>query len=126
MMSLHSTDAGRISEMNGFKAFTAASSTEAKSDAAQCRMTHTSRSLADAPDPPEDRTMTPEEREKINQLVRLIQDEQDPGKFTALAEQLCELLDRKERRFVEERKTHATLKPANASIARADGHVLED
>ncbi len=71
--------------------------------------------------------MTPEEREKINQLVRLIQDEQDPAKFTALAEQLCELLDRKERRFVEDRKeTPATLKPANASIARADGRVLED
>jgi hypothetical protein len=70
--------------------------------------------------------VTPEEREKINQLVRLIQDEQDPRKFTVLAEQLCELLDSKERRFVEERKTHATLNPANASIARADGHVLED
>jgi hypothetical protein len=46
--------------------------------------------------------MTPEEREKIYQLARLIHDEQDPAQFSALAEQLLELLDRKERRFVEE------------------------
>ena len=70
--------------------------------------------------------MTPEDRENINQLVRLIQDEQDPAKFTAIAEQLCELLDHKERRFVGEQKREAILKPANASIARADRHVLED
>jgi hypothetical protein len=49
--------------------------------------------------------MTPEEREKINQLVRLIQDEQDPATFTAMAEQLCELLDHKERRSKSKRDT---------------------
>jgi hypothetical protein len=53
---------------------------------------------------PEARTMTPEEREKIYQLARLIHDEQEPAKFSALAEQLLELLDRKERCFVEEQK----------------------
>jgi len=48
--------------------------------------------------------MNPEQREKIYQLARLIQDEQDPAKFRALAEQLYGLLERKERRFIEEQK----------------------
>ena len=52
----------------------------------------------------ETRTMNPEQREKIYQLARLIQDEQDPAKFRALAEQLYGLLERKERRFIEEQK----------------------
>ena len=38
--------------------------------------------------------MTPEDREKVNQLARLIHGERDPSKFNALAEELCELLDR--------------------------------
>jgi hypothetical protein len=59
--------------------------------------------------------MTPEEREKIYQLARLIHDEQDPAKFSALAEQLLELLDRKERRFVEDQKREALSSRAYAS-----------
>lgn len=43
--------------------------------------------------------MTSEEREKMNRLCRLIQDESDPEKFMELVRELYELLDRKELRL---------------------------
>ena len=58
--------------------------------------------------------MTSEEREKVNDLIRRIQEEQDPKKFTDLIEQLNELLDQKRVRL--ERKL-ARGRPAPASWA---------
>lgn len=46
--------------------------------------------------------MTPEERQRMNQLCAQIQDEKDPSKFSALVEELNELLEKKERRFRED------------------------
>lgn len=43
--------------------------------------------------------MTSEEREKMNRICRLVQDESDPEKFTELIRELYELLDRKELRL---------------------------
>lgn len=43
--------------------------------------------------------MTPEEREEMNRLCLLIQDEKDHQKFSDLIAQLIELLGRKERRL---------------------------
>lgn len=43
--------------------------------------------------------MTPDEREKMNALCRLIQDEKDPKKFTDLLEELDRLLDSKRERI---------------------------
>lgn len=45
--------------------------------------------------------MTQEERERMNRLVLLIQDEKDHSKFTALVDELNELMDRKESRFAK-------------------------
>jgi hypothetical protein len=44
--------------------------------------------------------MTPDEREKMNQLCILIQSENDRAKMTALVKDLNDLLARKEHRFV--------------------------
>ena len=46
--------------------------------------------------------MTPEERTKMEELIRLIQDEKDHTKFTELISQLNTLLERKERRLNHE------------------------
>jgi len=43
--------------------------------------------------------MTSEEREKMNRLCWLIQDEKDPDKFNELIKQLNELLEQKELRL---------------------------
>jgi len=43
--------------------------------------------------------MTPDEREEMNRICRLIQDERDPVKFANLVQQLIELLERKEQRL---------------------------
>jgi hypothetical protein len=50
--------------------------------------------------------MTSEEREEMNRLCRLIQDEKDHEKFAALIAKLLEVISRKERRMEEaNRKT---------------------
>jgi hypothetical protein len=43
--------------------------------------------------------MTPEERERMNVLVLLIQQEKDQDKFTKLVEELNKLISQKENRF---------------------------
>jgi hypothetical protein len=43
--------------------------------------------------------MTPEERERMNVLVLLIQKEKNHEKFTRLVEELNNLIDQKNRRF---------------------------
>ena len=43
--------------------------------------------------------MTPEEREEMYALCRLIQDEKDPQKFAQLVEELDRLLDAKRERI---------------------------
>jgi len=43
--------------------------------------------------------MTSEEREKMNQLCKLIQDEKDPDRFTELIQQLNKILEQKESRL---------------------------
>jgi hypothetical protein len=43
--------------------------------------------------------MTPEERERMNELCRQIQIEKDPAKFSALVEELNKLLEEKEERL---------------------------
>jgi len=43
--------------------------------------------------------MTSEEREKMNRICRLIQDEKDPDKFNELIKQLNTLLGQKEPRL---------------------------
>lgn len=43
--------------------------------------------------------MTSEEREKMNQLCKLIQEEKDPDRFTELIQGLNELLEQKENRL---------------------------
>ncbi len=43
--------------------------------------------------------MTPEEKERMNELCRQIQVEKDPQKFTELVSQLSALLDRKSERL---------------------------
>jgi hypothetical protein len=48
--------------------------------------------------------MTPEEREEMNRLNRLIQDEKDHEKFSLYVSRLIELMGRKERRFEESDK----------------------
>jgi hypothetical protein len=45
--------------------------------------------------------MTPEEREEMNRLCRLIQDEKNHQKFASLIARLVEVLGRKERRLEE-------------------------
>lgn len=45
--------------------------------------------------------MTPDEREEMNRLCRLIQDEKNHPKFNSYIAQLIELLGRKERRLEE-------------------------
>lgn len=48
--------------------------------------------------------MTPDEREEMNRLCRLIQDEKDHQKFSTLIEKLIELIGHKERRLEERDK----------------------
>jgi hypothetical protein len=48
--------------------------------------------------------MTPEEREEMNQLCHLIQNEKDHQKFTSLIAKLLEVISRKERRMEEQEK----------------------
>lgn len=43
--------------------------------------------------------MTSEEREKMNRLCKLIQEEKDPERFTELIQELNELLEQKENRL---------------------------
>ena len=43
--------------------------------------------------------MTPEEREEMNRLCRLIQDEKDPKRFTELLQKLHDLLEAKSDRL---------------------------
>jgi hypothetical protein len=43
--------------------------------------------------------VTPEEREIVNALIRRIQEEKDPKRFTDLVEQLNKLLDQKRNRI---------------------------
>jgi hypothetical protein len=50
--------------------------------------------------------MTPEERERMNVLVLLIQQEKDQDKFTKLVEELNKLISQKENRFPPKRSTH--------------------
>jgi hypothetical protein len=45
--------------------------------------------------------MTPEEREEMNQVCRLIQDERDHQKFARHMARLIEILGRKKRRLEE-------------------------
>lgn len=45
--------------------------------------------------------MTPEEREKVNDLCKRIQEEKDPGTFNRLVRELDELLATKGRRIRE-------------------------
>jgi hypothetical protein len=47
--------------------------------------------------------MTPEERERMNVLVLLIQREKNHEKFTALVEELNKLIAQKEDRFPHEK-----------------------
>ena len=51
--------------------------------------------------------MTPEERERINLLCQLIQDEDDPVAFAALVAELEELLATKEERLAGLQKQKA-------------------
>ena len=48
--------------------------------------------------------MTPEEREEMNRLCRLIQDEQDHEKFNALISKLLEVISRKGERMEQQDK----------------------
>ena len=48
--------------------------------------------------------MTPDEREEMNRLCKLIQDEKDHQKFTTLIAKLIEVVARKERRLEERDK----------------------
>jgi hypothetical protein len=48
--------------------------------------------------------MTPEEREEMNRLCRLIQDEKDHQKFTDLIAKLLVVISEKERRLEEKDK----------------------
>jgi|HubBroStandDraft_2_1064218.scaffolds.fasta_scaffold21406_3 hypothetical protein len=50
--------------------------------------------------------MTPEERERMNVLVLLIQQEKDQDKFTKLVEELNKLISQKENRFPPKPSTH--------------------
>lgn len=43
--------------------------------------------------------MTPEQREEMNRLCRLIQDEKDPEKFSVLVEDLLQFLERREQQL---------------------------
>jgi hypothetical protein len=47
--------------------------------------------------------MTPEERERMNVLVLLIQKEKDHEKFTKLVDELNKLIAQKEDRFLHEK-----------------------
>jgi hypothetical protein len=49
--------------------------------------------------------MTPDEREEMNRLCRLIQDEKDPEAFHRLVVQLLNLLEQKHERIHPEHKT---------------------
>lgn len=49
--------------------------------------------------------MTPEEREKMNDLCRRIQDEKDPKTFDRLVSELNDLLEVKHERIHPEHKT---------------------
>jgi hypothetical protein len=42
--------------------------------------------------------MTPEERDRMYELCKLIQDEKDPQKFSDLTDELNQLLDKKRER----------------------------
>ena len=48
--------------------------------------------------------MNNEERQEMQHLCTLIQSEQDPVKFSALLEQLNDLLEQKEKRLIEKLK----------------------
>jgi len=48
--------------------------------------------------------MTPDEREEMNRLCKLIQDEKDHQKFSLLLAKLIEVIGRKERRLLENDK----------------------
>ena len=50
--------------------------------------------------------MTPEEREKMNELCKSIQQEQDPDKFSRLIEQLNALVESKEDRLRAKRRDY--------------------
>jgi hypothetical protein len=53
--------------------------------------------------------MTPEEREEMNRLNRLIQNEKDHQKFTQHIARLIEILGRKERRLEQnDKNSHAS------------------
>jgi hypothetical protein len=49
--------------------------------------------------------MTPEEREKMNELCRRIQDEKDPKLFDELVQQLLQILEAKHERINPGHKT---------------------
>ena len=53
--------------------------------------------------------MSPEEREQMNQLCTLIQNEKDPAKISALAKELNTLLEKTERDFVADAKNDPLL-----------------
>ena len=55
--------------------------------------------------------MTPDERERMNQICLLIQTEKNPQRFTALVRELNELIDARERRFAEDSKRDPLLRP---------------
>ena len=48
--------------------------------------------------------MTPDEREEMNRICRLIQDEKDHEKFGLLIAKLLEVISRKERRMEKQDK----------------------
>jgi hypothetical protein len=52
----------------------------------------------------------PEERERMNQLCVVLQSENDPEKFSALLQELNNLLDKKERRFLDDLKKDPLLR----------------
>jgi hypothetical protein len=54
--------------------------------------------------------MTPEECEQMNQLCVLLQSENDPEKFSALLQELNNLLEKKERRFLDDLKKDPLLR----------------
>ena len=55
--------------------------------------------------------MTPDERERLNQLCSRIQTEKDQAKFSQLLTELNELLEKKEQRFIQEAKKDPLLRP---------------
>jgi hypothetical protein len=54
--------------------------------------------------------MTPDERERMNQLCILLQSEKDSEKFSALVQELNNVLETKERRFLDDLKKDPLLR----------------